>query len=264
MDEIIVGSHNMLFRLDEKKWLSDLKKSSQAHLLGLQEAIDAPQRAALKKFCEQNGRGLFHPEKCGNAITWDEDTYFTLGVEGKIQPNLSAATMGVKAKWNPPRDFTYVGLQHIKSSQKHLLINLHSVQGATKLESAPDNKDSDELSIYKDWAAGQYWLDIMSFVAKEMSHNKSAKSMDPFWDAIFLVGDFNAFLDRKERWYYPGALLPALFTADDKPKGLDHILSTHMSDIQWTKRWGVKGYTDHLINFRKGTLKEVADYPRQK
>lgn len=264
MSDIIVGSHNVLFTMDERRWKADLKKSSIAHVVGYQEAENDRVRKVLTQHCEETGRGLFHPDKTGNPISWSEKEYFNLGVQGVVDSHLGAVQMGVKAKFNPPRDYSFVGLEHKVSRQKHLFIDVHPVAGGTKLESNPDNHDSEQLTLWKDWAIGQYWLDIMSFVAKEMSNNASPRKTDPFWDAIIMMGDFNAYLDRKERWYYPGALLPALFTADQQVRGLDHIVSTHGSDIAWTKRWSVDGHTDHRIHFRKGTIKEVADFPRQK
>lgn len=270
MAAIVVATHNMLFLLNPTKWNQDLAKSGMAHVTGYQEAEGKEQRQTLVDYCAKAARGLYHPKSCGNPISWNKSTYDQAivkdkPVQGVRDVHLGAVAMGVNAKFNPPRDFAWVGLVHKASQQKHLIINVHPLAGGTKPEDAKDNTDSDALSAYKDWGIAQYWLDIMAFTAAEMSVNDpGAKSMTQLWDAILLVGDFNAQMNNARRWYYPGAMLLALYHQDPQVQGLDHIMRTKGSNLKAGERSSQAGNTDHRIHFQRYTITDVPDYPREK
>jgi hypothetical protein len=270
MSSYIDASHNVLYTLNPEKWMPDLDKSGRGDIVGYQEGDVGPARTTIREWCKANNRGLFAPTKCDLPISWKKDV-FTLvrrpdktAIQGTREVHQSAPQMGVPAKFNPARDFSYVGLKHTQTGKKILRINVHPVAGGTKLESDPDNHDTDQVSIWKDWGVGQYWLDVVSFVAGQMSRQEPVEdSLKSFWDIITLGGDFNAYLDRTERWYYPGALLPSLFVNDKLIKGLDHLMHAHGSDVKQGKRWTVAANSDHRIHFQERTIITVPDFPRQ-
>jgi len=262
------ATHNLLFQLNGDQWLRDMGKSGKAHLTGYQEAEGDPARATLAEFSKAHNRGLYHPPDCGNPISWDLDTFRQIKVngqpvEGVHESHAGATRMGIKAKFNPPRDFAWVGLVHRATGKRVLRINVHPLAGATKRESNPDNPDSDELSAWKDWGIGQYWLDVLAFTAEQMSvQDPGVETTAAFWDVILLGGDFNAAMDNGRRWYYPACMLPALYGEDELRGGLDHLLATHGSDVKPGRRWSVAGFTDHRIHFLEYDLRDVADFPR--
>ena len=246
------ASHNMLFRLADHpdKWREDLRKSSQGHVTGYQEAEGHPARTTLSTFCKNNDRGLYMPEDCGNPISWKNTVFNQMrGEAGVIEVHKKHPT----AKYNPARDICWVGLRYLSTGKKVLRINIHPVASATK----PDAKSNwgANLAAWKDWALANYFLDVMAFTAQQMSRE--------YYDAILLGGDYNAYLDRDGRWYYPGALLPALYQDDQRMRGLDHLQSTHGSDVKEGRRWAVQGNTDHAIHLLNRTFVNVPDYPRQ-
>jgi hypothetical protein len=262
-------SHNVEFSLNEAKWKPDVVKSGEGDITGYQEAEGTGPRTVIKDYCIAHNRGRYHPTGSGNAISWKRELFRPVvvnkkKVNGMIQSHLGAIAMGIDVKYNPARDFTYVGLLHKETGKKILRVNVHPIAGATKPESAAANTDSDALSVYKDWAVGQYWLDILSFVSAQMSlQDPGTKTMTNFWDVISLGGDYNAALNDKDRWYYPGALLPALFEPDEQLRGLDHLQVAHGSDTRPGHRWAVDANSDHQIHFIERTFVDVADFPRQ-
>lgn len=265
----VQATHNMLYTMNDAKWRQDLAKSGKAAVVvGYQEAEGSAARATLAAWHKEQNRGLWHPRGSGNPIGWGKWSFPSVvkvdgaPFRGFRTSHLSAPSMGVDAKFNPARDFSWVGLQH-RGGERILFVNVHPLAGGTKPEADPGNTDSDQLSRYKDWGVGQYWLDVTGFVAGEMSRNEGEKSMAPFWDSICLMGDYNASLENRDRWYYPGSLLPALFRPDPQPKGLDHIQATHGSNLVAGRRWTQKGNTDHLLNYQSWSIKAVSDFPRQ-
>jgi hypothetical protein len=270
MATYIDASHNMEFSLNPDKWKPDLVKSAEGDITGYQEVELGPTRATLREFCTANNRGLYHPDHSGNPVSWRKDMFsVTRGRDGKpvkgcIQSHPSAEQMGIPVKFNPARDIVYIGFNHKATGKKILRVNVHPTAGATKPESAKDNTDSDELSIYKDWAIGQYWLDILSFVAGQMSiQDPGIATKTNFWDVVTLGGDYNAALNRTDRWYYPGSMLPALFEPDVQMRGIDHLQHAHGSDVHDGRRWAVDGNTDHQIHFVERTFVSITDFPRQ-
>jgi hypothetical protein len=262
-------SHNMLFTLPPSKWLQDLQKSHAGDVTGYQEAEGSDQRHTLKAFCDKFGRDLYHPPRCGVPISWKKNVFSYVVISDKPVRGIrhvtkSAEAMGVDAKFNPHRDFTWVGLTHKPTGKKVLRINVHTLQGGTKLEKDPDNRDSDELSKFKDWGIGQYWLDILAFTAGQMSRqDPGPQAMTPLWDIVTIGGDYNAFLDRADRWYYPGALLPALFVNDSRQRSLDHLQHGHGSDVKVARRWTQAINSDHSLHLVERTILNVPDFPRQ-
>jgi hypothetical protein len=266
------STHNMLFTLNKAKWFEDLEKSDNADLTKYQEAEGKPQREALQEWCTKKNRGLYHPKSCGNPISWSK-TVFQPVVKANGKPacgvrqvHKSAEAMGVPAKFNPPRDFSWMGLEHTATKNKILAINVHPLAGATKRESAPGNTDSPALSVYKDWGIGQYWLDVVSMVAAQMSiQDPGPQEKASFWDVVTLGGDYNAAMDNKREWYYPASILAALFISDTEfLGGLDHMQATHHSDVRQVRRWKVQGNTDHSIHFAQWEFVPRPDFPRDK
>lgn len=262
------ASHNLLFRLNPELWREDLAKSSAAELVGYQEVGGDQARRTLAAWCEEKGRGLFHPPHTDCPISWDLDAFRQVKldgvpVEGANEVHLSALLMGIRAKFNPSRDFTWVGLVHKESGKKLLRINVHPIAGALRQEDAPEHNDSDELSAWKDWGIAQYWLDVVSFTAAAMSLQVDGKKATKgFWDAILLGGDFNAAMSNERRWYYPGSLLDGLYESDSREAGLDHLVRTRGSDLRAGKRWTKEGHTDHRLHFVNYEVREVEDFPR--
>lgn len=270
MMKYIDATHNMWFRLQTtpNKWKEDLAVSGQADIVGYSEADGDKQRAVLAAFCADTDRGLYHPQHSDSAISWKTDVFRQVRIEGvpvhgRIVSHASAIAMGINRKYNPGRDFTWVGLLHRDTRQRILRINVHPLAGGTKPESR--STDGPELSEYKDWGIGQYWLDVVSFAAGQMSMQRGEKITDDrsLWDIVSLGGDYNAELDRAERWYYPGALLPALFEPDAMVNGLDHLQVSHGSDARPVRRWAVNAHTDHRLHFVEREIREREDFPGQ-
>jgi hypothetical protein len=269
MSTYIDASHNILRTLTPAKWQQDLAKSARGDITGYQEATNAAARAAVKKHCADAHRGLYHPASCGNPISWRRATFDQANIGGKVSEGVvnahaSAKAMGVPSNVNPERDFTWVGLIHKASGYKVLRINVHTASHGVLPEANPRNTDSAALAHWKDWAIGQYWLDVVSFAARMMSvQDPGVKSMANLWDVVSIGGDYNAELTQKGRWYYPGSLLPALFVADRQPKGIDHLQHSHGSDATIKRRWSLAANSDHKIHFVERTLVAVTDFPRQ-
>lgn len=262
------GTHNLLFRLDPDKWRADLEKSAAASLTGYQEAEGKPQRITLKDWCAANGRGLYHPKSCGNPISWDSDVWEEWSptdkkFRGCKHSHLSAVAMGVNAKMNPARDFVWLGLRHKATQRTVLRINVHPLAGGTRAPGVEEDKDSPALDAYKNWGITQYWLDIVSFAAREMSRNPDQKSRERVWGSVLLGGDYNGdlILQKSDEWYYPSRILPSLFVTDKQVNGLDHLQHAHGSDVVAGKRWKVDGFTDHRIHFQEREFKTVPDSP---
>lgn len=267
----VASTHNILFALEKTpdKWKEDLVKSSGSTvaITNYQEAEGEKARATIREWCVKHNRSLFHPENTGNPISWDNATFEQLVVAnskigGVKEVHASAREMGVPAKFNPARDFTFVGLKHRATGKSVLVINVHPVSGATAPADRPGNDDSPELAAWKDWAIGQYWLDVLSFTARQMSRpDPGVEALTPFWDIILLGGDFNAATANEKQWYYPGAMLDSLYLPDTLERGLDHLMRTITSDCSVADRWKVEGNTDHSIHFCKyRILDEVQDF----
>jgi len=262
-------SHNVLRTMDKNRWDKDLAKSDKADITGYQEAGASGVREVIKAYCGREGRALYHPTSCGNPISWKRSVFTEVRIReklarGVINSHLGASQMGVPARMNPARDFTYVGLRHRESSKTVLRINVHTTAHGVMAESSPANTDSVAASKWKDWAIGQYWLDVLSFVAGQMSlQDPGRETTTSLWDVVSIGGDYNGQMTNRARWYYPGSLLPAVFVADRKPTGLDHLQHGHGSDVTVDRRWSVPGYTDHSIHFVQRTFANVTDFPRQ-
>lgn len=271
MVEFTDASHNILFRLKREQWLADLKRSGRSDVTGYQEVEGDPARRVVAEFCKAQRRGLYHPPHCGNPISWRssvfEQVITDVPVQGVHDSHRGARAMGIKTKFNGPRDFTWVGLKHKPTGKLVLRVNVHPVAEATSRESDPRNDTPNEtVARWKDWAIGQYWLDVVAFVAEQMSIQEAGRTTTAaFWDAILLGGDYNGGLDNGRRWYYPGALLPALFINDTKfQPGLDHLQHSRGSDVAVVERWRQPGYTDHAIHFVKRRFVNVPDFPRER
>lgn len=263
----VVGTHNIWFKLQNTpdKWTQDANKSSEAGITCYQEAEGEKARKWLQHYCVKNNRGLFHGKNSGNPISWDNKQFSAMGDEfaGVRQVHLGAQAMGVNAKLNPPRDIAFVGLKHRDTGKQILQINVHPVSEGTKLESNPDNHMSDQLNIWKDWAVGQYWLDVLAMTARAMSRpDPGVETLTPFWDIILLAGDFNATLANERRWYYPAVMLDSLYENDKREQGLDHIVRTRGSDCAPLKNWTQPANTDHPLVFQAFQIKSVIDFPR--
>jgi len=232
-------AHNILFRLDRAKWLSDMAVSSRASIVGYSEADSHKARRVLTQHCRDTGRGLFDPVHCGNPISWDSKVWTPIPKESGVVEVHRRVNIP-RVKFNPARDFAWVGLEHNVCGTKVLRINVHPIAGATKPE---PNKYGPRLNEWKDWAVRQYWLDVVSFTAAQMSREK--------WDVILLGGDFNGRLENRREWWYPGPLLSSLYFTDDAPRSIDRLVWTRDSLVRQEKRWVVaKGiHSDHHLHF---------------
>jgi hypothetical protein len=262
-----LSSHNMLFSLDPKRWNQDLTKSDMGDITAYQEANGRQMRTTLKNFCGDHGRGLYHPDSTGQPISWKVKRFEPMAnTMGVVEVHRGAKGMGVDAHMKPARDFSHIGLREKESGSQGLVINVHPISTATADESQINHNQGTEVNIWNDWSIGQYWLDVVSFSAKAMSHQRPGKeTRESKWDWICLIGDFNADLRNKEMWYYPGNLVLSLFDTDKRPQGLDHIIFSKGSDLRKGERRVAQGHTDHLIHFQTvTTTAEQPDFPRDR
>ena len=267
MARFIDCSHNMLFSLNRDKWNADLAKSGIADLVGYQEAGGDNTRAVLAAWCKAHGFGLYHPAGTSNPIGWKTAVFSEIlresdkkPVQGQKDVHPSAISMGVDYKYNPAGDFTWKGLLHKASGQKILRVNRHAPAGAT----TPTSPHPPALEKWKNWAAGQYWLDVISFVTRYASVGTSdPKAQQSYWDVILLGGDYNGDLLRQntDEWYYPSRILQGLFPDDSNVRGLDHLQHMYGGDVKPVRRWSVAGNTDHRIHFITREFVEVTDFP---
>jgi hypothetical protein len=242
------ATHNMLFTMTPADWRADLAKSAKGDIVGYQEAEEDDARKTLQDFCTAKNRGLHHPIGSGNAVSWNRAMFRAIrGERGVIEVHKKHPT----AKYNPGRDIVYVGLRCLPANKNVLRINIHPVAGATLPHS--ETEWGDDLDAWKNWAIANYYLDLLSFVATQMSRE--------YWDVILLGGDYNASLTNKDAWYYPGRMLPSLFVDDTRLAGLDHLQHTHGSDVKPGKRWTEEANTDHLLHFLTRTIVNVVNYP---
>lgn len=239
MAEILTKAHNMLFRLDADQWRHDLDKSDEADLDFYSEAEGAATREVLANHCQARNKGLYHPEDCGNPIAWGKDLFATVNdTRGVVRVHERHPT----AKFNPARDFAYIGLRHRVTGTKILAISIHAIAGYAKPEDlTPWGHDLDK---WKNWAARQYFLDLVEFTAKKMSSER--------FDLIIPGGDYNARLDNDQEWYYPGALLKSLYRFDNHG-GIDHILLSRGNSANLGRSFTKQGFTDHPIIFQEVT-----------
>lgn len=243
------ATHNMLFTLSSKaKWLEDLRKTAQGDLTHYQESEGDGQREVLKDFCDQNNRGRYHPEGSGNAISWNRTVFRGLRGEAFV---VEVHKQHPTADFNPARDITARGLVHTATGTRVLAINIHPVAGATN----PNSEFDPALSHWKNWALGNYMLDLISFTAKQMSRE--------YYQAILLAGDYNGDLltQKSDEWYYPSRILPSLYKDPKKVVGLDHLQRTHGSDLKAGRDWMLQGNSDHPLCFQDWTISTVTDYP---
>lgn len=245
----VQATHNMLFSLNKAEHLMDLRKSAQGHITHYQEAGDEKLREILKDWCAQNNRGLYHPLASGNPISWNRTMFTALRKSEAfvVQVHKKHPT----AKFNPARDITARGLLHTPTGEKVLVINVHPVAGATN----PNPEWTQTLSQWKNWALGNYMLDLVSFTAAQMSRE--------FYDVILLGGDYNGDLlkQKTDEWYYPSRILPSLYKDAKKDVGLDHLQATHTADVKAGRDWVEQGNTDHPLCFQTWAFTNVSDYP---
>ena len=261
------ASHNMLFTLSKDKWLADLAKSGKASLVGYQEAEGRNQRTTLNEYCTKNDRKLYLPAGTGCGIGWKKGVFGAYGpddkpFQGMKRVHTNAEAMGFKTKYLPSMEFVYVGLYHHGAKKSVLRINVHPISGATRTV-LKDNDKEPGITQWKNWAIQQYWLDVLSFTAKEMSRGVAANSMKRFWDVIIIGGDYNGdlHLAADDEWYYPSRMLPALYAKDRIAGGLDHMQHAYGSDVAIDRRWQVPANSDHNIHFTTRTFKAVDDTP---
>lgn len=258
----IDASHNILFKLADQpaKWQEDFRKSNESEICGYQEVGGAAARKALIRNCVDNHRSLFMPNETSNPISWLGTVFDTQPIMSGVKVvHPSAKAMGVNTKAGSERDFSYIGLRHLKTGRKILRINVHSVARATD----PTPEESKALAEWSDWAIGQYWLDVVAFVANQMSRPDPENPRKSFWDAITLGGDYNGdlVLQSSDEWYYPSRLLPGLFVMDQINTGLDHLQHARGSDVFVVHRWAKNGHTDHRIHFVERGFRNVPDFP---
>lgn len=240
MARFTLGSHNMLFRLDARRWAHDLDLSAVADLRGFQEAIDAGPRAALAKHAAAKGLGLYAP-KMGNPIAWNPEVFEDDGRAFSEFVHRSAIADGLtRAKFNPARYVTGKGLVHKATGKRVLFLNVHPIAGGTKPE---PNDFGPALNAWKNRAIERYWLAVLQITAREIRKG--------VYDVIILGGDWNARGTDRAEWYFPARMLQGLFRSDEIEVGLDHVVLTRHSAADVVRRWarneGVN--SDHALHF---------------
>lgn len=235
------GSHNVLFRLDAKRWAADLEKSHRlSDVRGLQEAGDAPQRRAVKAHAKAFGLGRFHPRRVATPILWRKDVF------GKTKVTRGARLVHKKAgfaRYNPGRYIVWIGLRHKETGAKILVLNLHATAGYAKRGKKPWGK---RLDRWKDKVARAYWRAVAKFLERKIERGR--------WDAIIVGGDFNARMEDEGEPFYPGPMLKRLVISDDDvPRSIDRLVFTRGSKVKRVARWAVsKGvHSDHALHFTK-------------
>lgn len=236
-------AHNLLFRLNRAKWLEDMQKSNEARLVFYSEGGSAEVRKALAENAELNNRGLFAPETTGNHIGWDLDVFTRLPKQRGV---VEVHARHPHRRMNPGTDFSWQGLRHNTYGKTVLAVAVHPVAGYTSPGGREGTEQNVEYNQWLDWGAQQYWLDIVSFVAGQMSLE--------IWDDIVVGGDYNAPMgptkdDRADdEWWYPYRLAGSILRPDESGH-IDHLLLTRDSESKVSKRWKKSGFTDHPIIF---------------
>jgi hypothetical protein len=242
------GSHNLLFRLDAKRWAEDLEKShKRADVRGLQEAGDRAQRRAVKAHAKKFGLGRFHPKGTATPILFRKDVF-----------EKTAVTRGARlvhkkagfARYNPGRYLVWLGLRHKETGAKILVLNLHATAGYAKTGKKPWGS---RLDRWKDKVARLYWTETQKFLQRKIERGN--------WDAILVGGDFNARLENEAEDFFPGPMLKRLVIEDDVPRSIDRLVYALPRDdrfeIKATARWSTrKGvHSDHPLHFAKYRIK---------
>lgn len=262
-----VASHNVLYKLadEPEKWAADLAKTAKAHVRGFQEASATPARKAILAHLAKVGHKGYLPTH-GDPIAWNPDVFDEAGVlDGQpyafsVKSHDAAKAVGVPTHVNPARYITGKGLVHRETGKRILFLNVHPSAGATSPEAT--NDFGPRLDAWKNFSIRRYWLDVVRITARELrrdeffARTETAFGVDRQWDAIVLLGDFNAKTSAEAEWYFPGAMLDGLYGPDLRSEGLDHIIATHDADLQISKRYVVtKGvFTDHALHFADVTL----------
>lgn len=240
MARFTVASHNMLFRLDAKRWAHDLDLSAVADLRGFQEAVDSGPRAAVVRHAHAKGLAIFEP-KHGNPIVWNSAVFDDAEVEIEEFVHRSAIADGLTlAKFNPARYIQGKGLVHKATGKRVLFLNVHPTAGGTMRE---PNKFGPRLNAWKNKAIERYWLAVIQIVTREMRKDR--------WDVIILGGDWNARMTDRAEWYFPARLLAGLFREDEIAHGLDHVTLTRNSAATVERRWAMNEdvFSDHALHF---------------
>lgn len=239
-------AHNLRFDLGREKWLSDLRKSNEAGLVFYAEGGRRALRATLRENADEHDRELYMPDDTDNHIGWDPAQFTRIPKRHGV---VEVHARHPQRRMNPAKDFSWVGLRH-KSGKTVLAISVHPNAGYT----SPGGRDGTEANVeynqWVDWGAQQYWLDIVSFVAGQMSLE--------IWDDIVVGGDYNAPMgptkDHREDdlWWYPYRLFGAIALPDESGH-IDHLCLTRDSESKGGKLTRKKGFTDHPLTFRQMT-----------
>lgn len=227
-----VAAHNIWFKLPAWKKKRDFKKSAKATITTYCEAKN--DRVLLRSLCRKYDRELFFDnDDIGNPISYDPS-------KAEIIPGQTWVHLvheDPKPIPGPARGYTAVGFRLLHTGRRVLVISVHPENGYAKGER--NNPWGPKVNKHKDWSATQYWLDIVSFVAAQMSRE--------YWDDIVISGDFNARMNNKNEWYYPARMLEALTRPSLTAGGIDHIITTRDSKSRVVGVLKMKGHTDHPI-----------------
>jgi hypothetical protein len=240
MARFTVASHNLLFKLDDRRWRADLDKStSRASLLGFQEANGAPTRKTLHAYLTEHGFDYYAPRGTDCHIAWNPDIFEPIeGEQGNKRVHDSAGFM----RYNPARYLTWKGFVHKPTGKRVLFYNIHPTAGFTKPEDKTDW--GPKANEWKNEAARDFYTTLLAHVARKMNEN--------LYDVIIIGGDWNASLRNEGEWYFPGALFDGLIVEHPKEMpGLDHIVITVDSDATIEKRYAVREgvHSDHALHF---------------
>lgn len=248
MATFTVGTHNVLFRLDRERWLEDLDRSHEvADVRLFQEGGSKKFRRTLRKHKNMRGLRKYHPHATECPIAWRRDVWKPMWKESGAKGASLVHPGAGFAKFNPKRSIVWKGLTHRKTGKRVLFVNVHATAGYAKDERK--TPWGDRLDDWKNWAARQMWLAVVAFLAEQMKRE--------VWDVIVLGGDFNARLNNRGEWYYPGPMLDGLTIEDEEtPRSIDRLVLTRDSRAKTKRRWGSRrGYhTDHAVHFARVRL----------
>lgn len=261
----------MRWRLDKdtgrgiRPWLQDLAVSGAADLVRYQEASNkAVDKAGgvLRTWAAGHGRSLFDPANSQLAFSWDPAVFDLLpGEQGLFTGHPSAHSMGVLDVDGGPGHVLWLGLRHRASGQRCLFVNVHPIHGYEKAQ--PNDLAG---NAWRDWAAGVYWLRVLSFTAQQLVRpaDDGMRTRTRYWDTVELGGDMNGDLRDRSEWYYPANVLPSMYGPDRLDLGLDHLVLAHGSDSSIVHRGSVAANTDHRIHFATYSTGVRPDYPAER
>lgn len=236
-----LSSHNILFRLNRKKWKHDLGISTnKIDLSGLQEVSSLRAKATVKLYTAKHEFGTYGL-RTSTPIIHRRNTWKPVrGARGIITAHGPAGFMEL----NPARTIVYRGFSHRETGHRIMVIVVHPTAGYAKPE---PNAWGPKANDWKDDTAKIYWRRVVNLTER---FERSGK-----WDAIVILGDFNARLNNRREPFFPGVVLAPYYRTGAEialmPNSIDYIVETKKSKVRRVRRYKqFKGvFTDHPIQF---------------